>query len=191
MLIDLRTNPRRAPRSQAGSLLIVGALCSLGDPLSVHAESPNSHLSRLGFTYNPTVHDAAQKKAPKSPAAAEEPAPAGVFRLPKYTVAEKPVPIEPNSLLTAKGRVDLAEKRTLAPLYQKTIGPLMAVVSLLHDLNGGWNPNAPEAIAIYEDIKQRDRNAQMADLNDLSELADRTQQSETSIRGASEIRKKR
>jgi hypothetical protein len=136
------------------------------------AEAKQSgRAARLGFKYDPQAHAAAATK--KGGTALDlEPAEPGVVRLPKYEVVERPLVFTEDEMLTPQGRVDLAKKRYLAPIYQKTLGPLAAVAGLLANPLGGWNANTPEALALYYDDDMKRRNAEMRDLEDVAGLAD-------------------
>jgi hypothetical protein len=113
------------------------------------------------------------KKKTGTPVAFEaDPPPPGVVRLPKYVVREKGVALTEYELLTPSGRVEVAEKRYLSPMYRKTIGPLAALVSLVNNPLGGWSPNAPEAMALYEQDEAIRRNHEIEGLMDLAQLAE-------------------
>jgi hypothetical protein len=96
-----------------------------------------------------------------------------VVRLPRYTVTEEPVPLEERELLTSKGRIDVATKRYISPIYGKTLGPLMAVASFLNNPLGGWSANTPEAMSLYADDEWKRRNARTKELNELAEFAEK------------------
>lgn len=137
------------------------------------ADAPDKKLERLGFSFDQQTHDAAIAAAAareRMDIGTSDAPPPGVVRLPKYTLTER-VDLEERRMLTPKGRLEVAEKRYLTPIYQKTLGPLSAVASFLNNpIMGGWAPNAPEAMALYEDGEQKRRNAEMRDLTDLAAL---------------------
>lgn len=137
------------------------------------AHASDKKLERLGFSFDQQTHDAAVAAAAareRADIGASDAPPPGVVRLPKYTLTER-VLLEERRTLTAKGRLEVAEKRYLTPMYQKTLGPLTAVASFLNNpIMGGWAPNAPEAMALYEDGEQKRRNGEMKDLTDLAAL---------------------
>lgn len=137
-------------------------------------ETADSKASRLGFRFDPQAHASAKdgKTEPTSPLDSE-PLPPGVVRLPKHVVIGQRVPLEPDEMLTPEGRVEVAKKRHLSPLYRVTFGPLSAVLSFLNNPLGGFRPNTPEAMALYEQDQQLRRNARADELNELAELADR------------------
>lgn len=141
--------------------------------VGVRAEEgkPAGRAARLGFTYDPTVRAAGlgHQKGRTLELGPTEP---GVVRLPNYAVVERPLVFTEDEMLTAQGRVDLAKKRYLSPIYQKTIGPLMAVVGFLAAPLGGWRPNSPEAMALYYDDDAKRRRAEMSGLEDIARLAD-------------------
>ncbi len=112
------------------------------------------------------------KKAATAVAFDTEPLPAGVERLPRYVVKEKPVPLADRALLTPKGRDAVAQQRYLSPLYQKTLGPLAALASLIYDPLRGYRPNSAEASALYEQDEAIRRASEETDLRELATLAD-------------------
>jgi len=138
-------------------------------------EAPDSKLARLEIRFDQKAHNAAV--AAKNTAAAADREtdvpPVGVLRLPKYVVTEERIRLEEREMLTGKGRVELAKKRYLAPMYQKTVAQIEAVATLLHNPLGGWAPNGPEALAIYEDFQQKRRNEETKDLTELAAFGDR------------------
>lgn len=160
---------------RGGCWLAVAGIWSAGQTVSWAEASAGSAASRLGIHFDQKAHDAmvAAKKGPKEGGFSEEPHDSDVIRLPKYVVTDERFPLEEYELLTPKGRVAVAEKRYLTPIYQKTIGPLSAIATFLNDPLRGWRPNAPEAIAIYEDFENVRRKKQTKDLLDLAALADR------------------
>lgn len=138
------------------------------------AEPKSERAARLGFEYDPKIREAAAAaKSPGGTLELEPPDP-DVIRLPKYEVTERRIPLREDELLTPEGRVALAKKRYLTPMYQKVFGPLAAVASLLNNPLGGWNPNGPEAMAIYEDDLNLQRRKEMQGLVELATLAEQT-----------------
>ncbi|HVU22844.1 MAG TPA: hypothetical protein VHE13_01890 [Opitutus sp.] len=136
-------------------------------------DAPDNRVSRLGFKFDQQAHDAAVA-AENSRQPADEPLPAGVIRLPHLQVTARAMPAQ-KEMLTPKGRIEVAKRRYETPLYQAVVGPLEGLASLLNNPLGGWNPNAPEALALYEDDEQKRRNHEMSDLLDLAAFADRAQ----------------
>lgn len=139
-------------------------------------ETQNGRTARLGFRFDQQARDAAIAAEKKSGVLEDLPADADVIRLPKYQVTEQRIPLEEHELLTPQGRLDVAKKRYLTPLYQKTLGPLAAVASLLNNPLGGWNPNGPEAMALYEDnenLRRRNRINELSEIAGLAEQAKR------------------
>jgi hypothetical protein len=136
------------------------------------AEAQPEKLSRLGFKFDQRVHDdavAARRQATLD----DVPAEPDVVRLPRYMVTEEPVPLEERELLTPKGRIDVATKRYISPIYGKTLGPLTAVASFLNNPLGGWSANTPEAMSLYADDEWKRRNARTTELNELAKLAEK------------------
>lgn len=140
------------------------------------AEAQSDKISRLGFAFDQKAHDAAvaaEQNATAGGTLDGEPLPPGVVRLPRYIVEDQRVPIDdPDKLLTPRGRVAVAKKRHLTPMYQKTFGPLSAVLALLNNPLAGWTPNTPEAMALFWDQKQKERNQRMSELQGLSGLSE-------------------
>lgn len=157
---------RRAPRS-------IWLFCALawGDSPLLFAENNDSKASRLGFKFEQAAHDAAVAADRARAAASEDPVPPGVVRLPRYAVTTKAVPPE-DRMLTPKGRIALAERRYETDFYRAAIGPVEALASLINNPLGGWSPNAPEALALYEDEERLRRANEMSDLLGLADLAD-------------------
>lgn len=121
-----------------------------------------------------------------------DPPDADVLRLPNYRVTEDRVDLEEHRVLTPRGRVELAKKRYLAPMYQKTAGHLMALPSFLNNPLGGWSPNAPEAMAIYNDFENLRRKKEMAELTELARFADKaTNPKAKKVRGKQKRSKQR
>jgi hypothetical protein len=131
-------------------------------------EDQDKKFARLGFAFDQHAHDEAVAAASADPPAGEN-GNAGtssddVLQLPKYTVTGKRVPFKEREVLSPKGRLDLAKKTYLTPAYQKTFGLVEAVASLFMNPMGGWQPNNPEAMALYEDTEQMRRNTEMKEL---------------------------
>lgn len=140
-------------------------------PLALAEGTQSERAARLGFSYDPRVREAATAGRKGDTLELEPPDP-GVVRLPKYKVVERAIPLREYEMLTPEGRVELAKKRHLSPIYQKTLGPLAAVAALLHNPLGGWNPNTGEAMAIYEDNENLRRRNEMSDLSGIAEFAE-------------------
>ncbi|ACB76409.1 hypothetical protein [Opitutus terrae] len=153
------------------------ALCGgMVSATTLAAEAQSERAARLGFRFDQQAHDAAVAAREKGGTLDLDPADPDVVRLPKYEVQERRIGLSENEMLTSEGRVALAKKRHLTPVYQKIFGPLAAVASLLNNPLGGWKPNAPEAMAIYEDNLALERRKEMADLAGLAAYADRVNQ---------------
>lgn len=151
--------------------LVAGVIWMTADIETFAAEAQGEKLSRLGFKFDQRAHDdavAARQKATLD----DIPAGPDVVRLPRYTVTEEAVPLEERELLTPKGRIDVATKRYISPIYGKTIGPLTAVASFLNNPLGGWSANTPEAMSLYADDERKRRNARAVELDELVKLAD-------------------
>lgn len=160
---------------QGRAWLVVGAIWIAVRTETFAAEAQNEKLSRLGFKFDQRAHDdavAARQRAGGS-AMGDERADPDVLRLPRYTVTEQRSNIEERELLTRRGRIDVATKRYISPVYGRTLGPLTAVASFLNNPLGGWSANTPEAMALYEDDEQKRRNARAKELNDLAGFAEK------------------
>jgi hypothetical protein len=160
--------------------LFAALICGLTLTAASAEDVRKDNAARLGFRFDQQAHDAAVAKEKSRDAIfAAEPPDSDAVRLPRYTVTEDRVEFEERDILTPKGELDLAKKRYLKPIYQKTLGPLMAIPGFLHNPLGGLKPNAPEAMAIYEDFETLRRKNRMAELTGLSELADQAKSPKT------------
>lgn len=134
------------------------------------AQDPENKVARLGFKFDQRTHDAAVAAA-KAASERDDRGPEvladGVIRLPKYYVNEERMPFNSRDILTPEGQLALAKKRYISPVYAKTLGPLSAVASLIMNPLGGWQPNGPEAMTLYKDEEQKQRNADMKALTKL------------------------
>lgn len=160
-----------------GCVLALGMVAAMGiapanaaDPPAEPDSAPRS--ARLGFKFDAAAHAAAVDSRSGADRLVEAPPPPGVVRLPRHVVIGERVPLEGDELLTPEGRVEVAKKRHLTPLYRVTFGPLSAVLTLLNNPLMGWHPNAPEAMAFYEQAAQQRRSQMEADLAGIAELAD-------------------
>jgi hypothetical protein len=153
---------RRWPRMAIGLIgsVLIGTLGA--------ADDSEKKVARLGFAFDPKAHEAAVAAAANGESASEnpgdDPSSSDVLHLPKYTVTGKRVPFNERDTLTPKGKLILAKKTYLTPAYQKTLGPLSALASLIMNPLGGWQPNDPEAMSLYEDAEQKRRNTEMSEL---------------------------
>jgi len=143
----------------------LGTLCA--------AEEADPKLARLGFAFDQRAHEAAVAAA-NADQESEKHGPGDVIRLPKYFVTEKRLPFTEREIQTPKGRLELAKKTYLSPVYQKTFGPLSNIYALFYNPLGGWHPNDPEAMALYQDADQMRRNQEMEALMRLDALQDKT-----------------
>jgi len=165
----IRSRPGRASLVRCARC---GAVCAL-TAIAWAADPPAPTTGdKLGFHFDQEAHDAALKKQATNGSVDSEPVPPGVVRLPRYVVRDKAVPLADHDVLTPKGRDEVAKKRYLSPLYQKTFGPLAAIAGLIMNPLGGWNPNSPEAGAFYEQDEDRRRSSEESDLRELAALAD-------------------
>ena len=121
---------------------------------------------RLGIVYTPPP---AATPKPDEPIAS---APGPILVLPQLDVRADRVDLEEHRILTDKGRLDVAKRRHLSPLYRKTLGPLSLVATLAADpllLLGGSRANDAEALALHaeeERVRRRTETAELIDLID-------------------------
>jgi len=80
------------------------------------------------------------------------------------------VKLSETDVLTDSGKLEIAEKRYISPLYRATFGPLSQVagyyfnfLSILH----GWHPNEVEAMTLY---RQDERLKMLGELGSLIRL---------------------
>jgi len=137
------------------------------------AEDAEQKLARLGFAFDSHAHEVAVAAAEGEPEKGKG-GPSDVILLPKYFVTEKRLPFTEHEILTPRGRLELAKKTYLSPVYRKTFGPLSAVLSLINNPLGGWHPNGPEAMVLYEEAEQMRRNKDMKDLMQLDALHEKS-----------------
>ena len=163
-------------RAGKRGVLLMGLLLCVTRHATGQEMVQSDRLSRLRIPFDQAAHVAAVQA--KAKAAADrrllnESTDPDVLRLPNYTVTDERIDLEPNELLTAKGKVELAKQRYLTPMYQKTLGPVMAIATFLNNPLGGWKSNTPEAMAIYQDFEMLRRKRQLPELTALADLADR------------------
>ncbi len=83
------------------------------------------------------------------------------------------VKFKEHDILTGKGRLALAEKQQLTPLYRVTFGPLSQLAAYYFDwtsILGGWHPNQVEAMVLYRQEEDLRRQREMDDLIRLETL---------------------
>ncbi len=146
---------------------------------TIRAQEPaEDKVARLRFTFTPQARETA---VAADNAASTDEQPAGEFtaddvlHLRKMIVTGRRQQLIERDLLTPKGRLDLAKKVYLTPVYEKTFGPLSQVAAYYTDflaIFGGWHPNDGEAMALYEDDAQKRRNTEMTDLMNLVRLGE-------------------
>lgn len=125
-------------------------------------------LAKLGFSFQAPAATAGNSAS--AGLAPGEPPDPNVIQMPRYRVKQKRIALTPDEVLTEKGKAEIARARYLNPVYQATVGPLMAVLGLIANPLGGWNPNNPEALALYYDQQYKERMNEMDDLNRLESL---------------------
>ena len=156
---------RVIPRWSGLAVGLIGSICLW---TICRAENPDKKLARLGFAFDQHAHDlavtAVKEQDSTETQSSDEAASDDLLKLPKFVVLGKKVPFQDREILTPKGRLDLAKKTYLTPAYQKTLGPLSALAGLLMNPLGGWQPNNPEAMVLYEDTEQLRRKTEMQEL---------------------------
>jgi len=152
--------PRATLRRQRVAAIFIS---SVWFGILVAAEDSDKKVTRLGFAFDPKVHDAAISSAFVG-VEGENRGSDDVIHLPKYFVTENRVPFTQRDILTPEGRVQVANKRYISPVYRKTLGPLAAVLGLFMNPLGGWQPNDPEAMVLYEDAERKRRNTETKEL---------------------------
>lgn len=140
------------------SWLIAGVIVASAGAAEVapSASPPESASSRLKLTF-------------AAAAAAEKPAvdPSPAVLLPKFEVRDSQLKLSPRDVQTGAAIVAEAKARYLNPVYQKTGGQLMAVVELIANPLGGWNPNVATAMTFYA---QDERLRHIKESNELIEV---------------------
>ena len=157
-------------------LFVAGAIAR-----TVAGETADDRVARLNIAFDPKAREAADAAGPVA-STGEQPTgeqPTGEFTLDDMlhlrtvVVTARRQPMIERDLLTPAGRLDLAKKRYLTPVYQRTFGPLSQVAAYYFDFLatlGGWHPNDAEAMVLYEDDAQKRRNTEMAELINLDRL---------------------
>ena len=138
------------------------------------AGGPEQKTARLGFVFDQHAHDvaAAGNADPEDKNHGSGVPSDDVIHLPKYFVTEERMPFTTREVLTPEGRVTLANKRYISPVYRKTLGPLAAVAALLMNPLGGWRPNDAEAMTLYEGDECKRRKMETAELMKLDALSE-------------------
>jgi hypothetical protein len=80
------------------------------------------------------------------------------------------IPSSETEVLTERGRLELAEKRYISPLYRVTFGPLSQLAAYYLNfltILGGWHPNEAEAMTLY---RQDERLERLRELDALTRL---------------------
>jgi hypothetical protein len=138
---------------------------------SIRAGEPaDDKVARLRFAFDAYAQEMA---VAAGKAAFTDEQPIGEFsaddmlHLQKMIVTERRQQLTERDLLTSKGLLDLARKRYLTPVYQKTLGPLSQLGAYYFNflaILGGWHPNDAEAMVLYENDAQKRRDTEMAEL---------------------------
>jgi hypothetical protein len=115
---------------------------------------PLSASGRLGLSFSPPPKTGENPTvlSPSPPAIFPDPVSPGTVILSPFLVTTPRVKLTERDILTAKGRLALAQKQQLTPLYRVTFGPLSQLAAYYFDwtsILGGWHPNQVEAMVLY------------------------------------------
>ena len=90
-----------------------------------------------------------------------------ILSMDPYFTFGRRIQLSKEDILSPAGRVSVAKHRYLNPIYQKTLGPLMAIPGFVANPLWGLSPNTPEAMLLYEEDERIRRNQNMNDLINL------------------------
>ena len=154
----------------------MGAAPTASDETPANTPSSYSALSptaRLGIAFSPPAKasESAAVAVPHIfPMGSSDPiAPDTVLLNPFYITGPR-VKLTEKQTLTNKGRLALAEKQHITPLYRATFGPLSQLAAYYFDwtsILGGWHPNSREAMALY---RQDERLKMLDEMDSLIRL---------------------
>ena len=94
----------------------------------------------------------------------------GTVILSPYLVTAPRVKLTEKETLTNKGRLALAQKQHITPLYRATFGPLSQLATYYFNwpsILGGWHPNEAEAMTLY---RQEERLKMLDEMDSLIRL---------------------
>lgn len=86
------------------------------------------------------------------------------------SITASKVKLAPRDALSAKGRMQVAEKRYISPLYRTTFGPLSQIAAYYYNwpsIFTGWHPNEAEAMTLY---READRVRILSEVDNLVRL---------------------
>jgi len=131
-----------------------------------------SPAARLGVSFSPPAKEGESTSAAPQPAPVVSPGPVtqGTVILEPYLVTTPRVKLTEKEILTNKGRLALAEKEQITPLYRLTFGPLSQLAAYYFDwtsILGGWHPNSREAMTLY---RQDERLKMLDEMDSLIRL---------------------
>jgi hypothetical protein len=140
-----------------------------GGPSNYAALSP---AARLGLKFSPPAkEEESSVVVPRSPSAVfPDPVAPGTVLLPTFVITERRVKLTEKSVLSDKGRLEIAEKQCLTPLYRVTFGPLAQIATYYFDflsILGGWHPNELEARELY---REEERLRMLSEMDSLIRL---------------------
>jgi hypothetical protein len=132
------------------------ATCAPAAPSDAPAEGGATSISsqsvaRLGIKYNSTTPAA---KAAVVAVPPPEPIFSETFFLPPFIVTDTRLKLKERDVLTDEGRLAVAEKKYITPLYRVTFGPLSQLATYYYNplsVFNGWHPNEAEAMTLYRE----------------------------------------
>ncbi|HWA10002.1 MAG TPA: hypothetical protein VG838_11175 [Opitutaceae bacterium] len=135
------------------------------------AEPAPSAAERLGFSFHPPDAAASTEKT----ATPEAPPAPGTVVLPKFEVKETKIQLTTEDVMSVSGKMALAKREYISPLYSVTFGPLSQLAGYyLNFLSilGGWHPSEGEAKILYLQDARLRKMREFDDLIALERLAD-------------------
>jgi hypothetical protein len=108
--------------------------------------------------------------APVEPAEKLPPPDPEVVKMAPVVVWGTRVKLSETDVLTDSGKLELAEKRYISPLYRVTFGPLSQLAGYYFNFLSifqGWHPNEAEAVTLY---RQDERLKMLSELDSLIRL---------------------
>lgn len=132
-----------------------------------------SPTARLGISFSPPAAketESAPASVPSFPTGSSEPIAPGIVLLDPYYISGPRVKLSEKQTLTGKGRLALAQKQQITPLYRLTFGPLSQLAAYYLNwpsILGGWHPNQAEAMTLY---RQEERLKMLDEMDSLIRL---------------------
>lgn len=128
-----------------------------------------SPAARLGVSFSSTPKGGSAA-TPPTPVLSPAPVAPGTVVLSPYLVTTPRIKLTEKELLTDKGRLALAQKQHITPLYRATFGPLSQLATYYFNwpsILGGWHPNETEAMTLY---RQEERLKMLDEMDSLIRL---------------------